>query len=313
MIILTGTTGGLGAPLLTTLLSKNLLPPSEIIISSANPSSPSHALARSAGIEIRYGDMTKPETLLESYRGAEVLYLTSYPSTGFERYKYHKACIDAAKQAGVKHIIYTSLLFGGLDGEESHASVMQAHISTVAYLKASGLTWTVVREATYAHLWNNFAGFVRVGDEGVNEVVVAGDGRVSWADRRELGEGTAFVVAGWRNYINKSIALTGPELLTVEDIVNKYTNYTNRPPITFRKVGAKQAIEYHEQRGSLPPEQEGFLRDWTTWGEALENGEMNFLDPTLETLLGRKAKTIDQLARVLFRGETNGLDTKDFN
>lgn len=197
MIILTGTTSGLGAPLLSTILKNNLIPPSEIIISSSNPSSPAHTVARSHGIEIRYGDMTKPSTLPASYAGAEVLYLTSYPSVGEERYTYHKTCIDAAKQAGVKHIIYTSLVFGGRDGEKSVASVMQAHIQTVAYLKASGLTWTVVREAPYAHLWNNFGGFVRVGDQTLEEVVVGDDGPLSWADRGELGEGTAYIVAGW--------------------------------------------------------------------------------------------------------------------
>ncbi|KAK4495210.1 hypothetical protein PRZ48_013539 [Zasmidium cellare] len=260
MIILTGTTGGLGAPMLATLLSQNLFPPSEIIISTSNPSSPSHASARAAGIEIRYGDMTKPETLVESYRGGEVLYLTSYPSVGRERYAWHRNCIDAAREAGVKHVIYTSLLFGGREGRESTASVMQAHLRTVEYLKQSGLTWKVVRK-----------------------------------------------------YVNQSICLTRPELLTVEDVVKKYTAYTNRPGIAFRKVGAEKAIEYHQQRGSLPPGQESFLRDWTTWGEALESGEMDFLDSTMEDLLGRKLKTIDDLASVLFEPETNALDTKDFN
>ena len=116
-----------------------------------------------------------------------------------------------------------------------------------------------------------------------------------------------------REYVNQSIALTGPELLTAEDVVNKYTAYTGKPPVTFRKVGAAKAIEYHKQRGSLQPEQEGFLSAWTTWGEALEQGESDFLDPTLEKLLGRKPKTIDDLAGVLFKAETNELDTKDFN
>lgn len=141
--------------------------------------------------------MTKPSTLPASYAGAEALYLTSFPSVGEERYTYHKACIDAGKQAGVKHVIYTSLVFGGRDGEKSGASVMQAHIQTVEYLKKSGLTWTVVREAPYAHLWNNFGGFVRVGDQDLAEVVVGDDGLLSWADRDELGEGTAYIVANW--------------------------------------------------------------------------------------------------------------------
>lgn len=95
--------------------------------------------------------------------------------------------------------------------------------------------------------------------------------------------------------------------------MQKYAAYTKRLPIKFRKVDAQKAIEYHKQRGSLPPEQEGFLEPWTTWGDALAEGEMDFLDPTLEKLLERKPKTIDDLADVLFNPQTNELDTKDFN
>lgn len=73
-------------------------------------------LARAAGIEIRLGDMTKPSSLISSYRGASALFLVSYPSIGEERFKYHKIAIDAAKEAGIKHVLYMSLTWGGEKG-----------------------------------------------------------------------------------------------------------------------------------------------------------------------------------------------------
>lgn len=79
----------------------------------------------------------------------------------------------------------------------SVAGVFQAHLKTMDYLKASGLNWTIIREPTYAHLWNNFAGFLRLDTEGDFEVVVSNDGKHHWADRKELGEATAKIVANW--------------------------------------------------------------------------------------------------------------------
>jgi uncharacterized protein YbjT (DUF2867 family) len=180
---------------LETILDQKLLPATSIRISSS--SNRLSAKAKEAGIEVRHGDMSKPETLVQSFAGAEALFLVSYPSVGEERFQLHRNAIDAAKRAGIKHVIYTSLTFGGLTGEQTTAGVMEAHVKSVQYLKASGLSWTIVRVATYAHLWNLFAGFLQLDGEGDCDVVVSHDGPNSWASRQDLGEGTAKIVGRW--------------------------------------------------------------------------------------------------------------------
>jgi NAD(P)H dehydrogenase (quinone) len=94
---------------LKTILDEKLVPPSSLCISSYSSTGQLLDRAKTAGNEIKYGDMTKPETLVDSYSGADALFLVSYPSVGEERFKYHKVAIDAAKKASVKHILYTSL------------------------------------------------------------------------------------------------------------------------------------------------------------------------------------------------------------
>lgn len=190
-------TGGLGSAVLTTILDQNLLPPTSLRISSYSSKGPLLDRARSVGIEIRHGDITKPSTLINSYSGADALFLVSYPSVGEERFKYHKIAIDAAKKAGAKHILYTSLTWGGPEGKRSIAGVYQAHLKTTNYLKESGLKWTIIREATYAHLWNNLAGFLRLEEDGDFEVVVSNDGKHHFANRKELGEATAKIIANY--------------------------------------------------------------------------------------------------------------------
>jgi NAD(P)H dehydrogenase (quinone) len=109
--------------------------------------------------------MYKPETLEKAYAGADVLFLVSYPSVGPERFELHKNAIDAAVKVGVKHILYTSLAWGrpGID-DGSVAGVLKAHLNTAQYLakvgEEKGITWTVIREAIYTHIWSNAAGFV---------------------------------------------------------------------------------------------------------------------------------------------------------
>lgn len=194
-----GTSGGLGKPTLETILSEYLIAPKDLIISAYNTASVP-LIAKEAGIEIRHGDLANPSSLLKSYAGADALFLASYPSVSEERFALHRAAIDAAKEVGVKHIIYTSLTWGGPVGDEpSVAGVLQAHINTVKYLKESGLTWTIIREGTYAHLWSNMAGFLRLDgpvDE-VQEAVIPGDGPNAWVNREELGIATGRIVGNW--------------------------------------------------------------------------------------------------------------------
>lgn len=194
-----GSTGGIGGSALQKILSENLIHVSQLRISSYNTSGIPASILES-GIEIRKGNLYEPDTLVESYTGADVLFLVSFPSMGEERFMLHRNAIDAAKKAGVRHIIYTSLSFcGGADGNTSIAQVAQAHLKTEAYLKTSGLTYTIIRMASYAHLWNNFAGFLRLdlGADIVQDAVMPNDGLEHWANRNELGEATAKVIANW--------------------------------------------------------------------------------------------------------------------
>ncbi|KAI3325014.1 NAD(P)-binding protein [Xylariaceae sp. AK1471] len=315
MIVITGSTGGLGRAALKTILSEKLVPVSQLRISSYNTAA-IPATVRDTGIEISKGNLYEPSTLVDSYSGAEVLFLVSFPSMGEERFVLHRNAIDAAKTAGVRHIIYTSLSFcGGAEGSTSVAQVAQAHLKTEAYLKnlaSSGLTYTIVRMASYAHLWNNYAGFISLDGVGTNVVrnaVLPNDGLEHWANRDEMGEATAKIIANWKNYINKTINLTGPELLTGMDIINKYTKYTGEK-VDARILPPDEAIKWHISNGSVPPEQVGFLDNWASWHAAISLGEKAFLDPTLELLLGRRPKTIDDQANEIF-SPSNAIDTKD--
>ena len=100
----------------------------------------------------------------------------------------------------MSHIYYTSLAFafgsrGGEGERESVAAVMEGHLATEADLRASGVTYTIIREGVYSEAALVYLGSWRPdgadGSDPDEIVVPGGDGGIAWVNRRDLGEGTA--------------------------------------------------------------------------------------------------------------------------
>lgn len=304
-VLLTGTSGNLGSRVLYYILDQNLIPSSDLIISTSSPHKVS-TLAKQNEITIVSGDFTEPEELLNSYTSAEadVLFLVSYPSPSVDRWLHHKTAIDAAKKAGIKLIVYTSLMFGGETGMKSIAGVQQAHIKTVEYLQQSGLEYIVVREGIYAESWWLYAGFqpkpLKKGDTDPITFVIPDDGPVAWVSWDDLGEGTAQILArvakGNREWIGKTLNLTGPKTYTLKDIASLVEKYSGRT-VHVDLVGRDEAKRYHLKDGQ---KEEWLVDSWSGWFEALKNGECAVVDPLLENILERKVDGMEELAKELF-------------
>jgi hypothetical protein len=116
------------------------------------------------------------------------------------REKHHRAAIDAALEAGVKHIYYTSLAFSST----STAGVMRAHLRTESYLhdleKEGKVKITIVREGLYSEGWPVAFGYYDLKDDTREEIVVAGDGGLSFTSIADICFGTAKVIAGSGEY-----------------------------------------------------------------------------------------------------------------
>jgi len=302
MLVLTGTSGNLGSRVLDSLLSQKLIPPSELIISSSNPDKVSSA-AKQAGIEIRTGDFTSPESLTSSFKGADALFLVSFPSPSVERWLHHKDAIDAAKQAGVKTIIYSSLMFGGKTGMESIAGVQQAHIKTIEYLEKSGLQYVVIREGIYAESWWLYAGFqprtFKKGDTGDMTWTIPNDGPVSWVTWDDLGPATAKILQNYQKYIGQTLNLTGPRTTSISDIAKLVEKHAGRK-VNVDIVGRQGAERYHKEKKSLPEDSFWVIESWAGWHDGIANGETATVDPLITELLGKEPRGVEEMAVSLF-------------
>src|SRR6266540_1963585 len=105
MIVVTGATGHLGRLVIEALLKK--LPAREIAGAARNPEKAKDLAAR--GVEVRRADYSKPETLRTAFAGAHKLLFVSSSEVG-QRASQHAAVVQAAKEAGVKLLAYTSIL-----------------------------------------------------------------------------------------------------------------------------------------------------------------------------------------------------------
>ena len=175
MIVVTGATGELGRAVVENLL--RYVPASRVAVSVRKPENAQAFAVR--GVAVHRGDFDEPESLVRSFFGAERLLIISASGIDHEsRAQRHRNAIDAAVRAGVGHVYYTSLL----PCQDSVAYVMKAHLDTEAYLLASGLPFTILKNGVYAESWQLYLGDV-TGDE----VVIPADGTVSWVSRGSGG------------------------------------------------------------------------------------------------------------------------------
>ena len=105
MIAITGANGQLGELVIQALLKNTRA--DQIVAAVRNPEK-ANAL-KTLGVQIRHAGYDKPETLSEAFQDVEKLLLISAVLPG-ERLRQRRAAIDAAKQAGVGVVAYTSLL-----------------------------------------------------------------------------------------------------------------------------------------------------------------------------------------------------------
>lgn len=210
------------------------------------------------------------------------------------REKHHRAAIDAALEAGVKHIYYTSLAFAN----PSKAAVMRAHIRTEAYLrdleKESKVRVTVIREGLYNESWPLYFGYYfGLKDEKRREVVVAGDGQISWTSIPDMAFGTAKVLAASsEEWSGKTFYLSQKKTSTLQDIA-KIVSRVKGEEVKLKIVSRKEYEDFYAEKGT----ERASVEWWSSSYDALKDGECAIDDPTLEGLLkevGRSPKPLEK-------------------
>ncbi|KTB82844.1 quinone oxidoreductase [Pseudomonas syringae pv. syringae PD2766] len=205
MIVVTGATGQLGRLVIEQLLTR--LPASQIIAAVRSPEKAADLSA--LGIQVRQADYSQASTLDSAFAGADTLLLISSSEVG-QRLAQHKAVIDAAKNAGVKLLAYTSVLHA----DTSALGLAKEHRETEDYLQSSGLPFVLLRNGWYTE--NYVAGAPGALAHGA-VMGCAGEGRISSASRLDYAEAAATVLTADEDQAGRVYELAGDVSYTLAD------------------------------------------------------------------------------------------------
>ncbi|MHC2993342.1 NmrA family transcriptional regulator [Pontibacter sp. HJ8] len=190
--------------------------------------------AADLGVESQEADYDKSETLLKALQGIDTLLLISSSEIG-KREQQHKNVLEAAKQSGVKQIVYTSLLHA----DTTSLSIASEHVATEAALKESGISYTILRNGWYNE---NYAGSIPGAIAGGALIGSAGEGKVSSATREDYAE-AAVVTLMSEGHEGKTYELAGDEAYTLSELaaevskqIGKDIPYNNLPEAEYAGI-----------------------------------------------------------------------------
>ncbi|ADB38102.1 SDR family oxidoreductase [Spirosoma linguale] len=283
MILVTGATGGLGHQTIDFLLTTT--PAAEIAALVRDLSKATDLVKR--GVDVRQADYFDYPALVQAFRGIDKVLLVS--AVAFtDRVRQHQNVIDAAKEAGVKHLFYTSI-------QRSTHFVMQevteSDLATEAYLKASGLAYTVLKNGYY------FEGLSYLIGSEVPDAEIhfpAGEGKIAFLKRTELAAATAALLTS-DGHDNQEYTLSGSEAYSFDDIAREFSALAGRP-ITYKSselapyIAQKVAAGYPEVVANF----------FAQWGAATKHGMLAGAHDTVERLLGRKPTSLREYLKTTY-------------
>lgn len=139
-VLITGATGQLGSLVVKHLLDR--IPASDIAVSVRKPEKAADLAAR--GIDVRAGDFNDLALMTTAFKGIETALIISAEDDNATRIKQHRTAVDAAKAAGVKHIVYTGIVDPKADADFTYSAI---HLDTENYIRESGLAFTILRNS----------------------------------------------------------------------------------------------------------------------------------------------------------------------
>jgi NAD(P)H dehydrogenase (quinone) len=206
VVAITGASGHLGRK--TAELVIGGLDPSDVVLLTRTPDALADLAGR--GAAVHRADFNEPSSVRDALAGVERMLLISAVELG-HRVQQHRAAIDAAQHAGVRHVLYTSI---PNPVTQNPAGVVPDHLATEEALRASGLAWTFLRNNLYAEYQvPTAAQAIATGQLVTN----AGGGRTAYVSRDDCAAAAAAVLTS-PGHENTAYDVTGPQAVSVDEL-----------------------------------------------------------------------------------------------
>lgn len=285
MILVTGATGHLGSAILDFLFPQ--LPASQIAGLVRDEQKAAGLQAK--GIQVRFGSYDDPASLGRAMSGIKKVLLIAGTDEA-RRVQQHQNVVEAAQRAGVHWIGYTSRTLK--DRATMANQLMEGHFQTEDAIKASGLDYSLFRNVLYMDALPQFVG-EQVFERGI--YLPAGQGKVPFALRREMGEAIANVLAA-DGPAKPVYHLTGSASYSFADVAAVLTEVAGKAvPYTPAEVPAfEQALKARGLPDVVVGRIIGFMTD-------IKNGQEADVSPDLAQLLGRQPASLSEGLRTLYK------------
>jgi NAD(P)H dehydrogenase (quinone) len=218
-LLVTGGSGQLGRRVLELLLEAGS---GRLIATTRNPEKLADLAIR--GVVVRQADFDDAGSLPSAFAGADQLLLISTDAVDKpgRRIAQHRGAVQAAVQAGVKHVVYTSLT---RPEPGSPVTFAPDHYGTEQALAASPLGWTILRNNVYTDfLLRALPQAVATG----KLVAAAGEGGAGYVTREDCARAAAAALTS-QGLDRKILDITGPAVVTHAELAKIASDLTGRP------------------------------------------------------------------------------------
>jgi NAD(P)H dehydrogenase (quinone) len=284
-ILITGATGQLGRAVVQSLTKQ--LPAHQIAVITRQEEQ--QLQLRQEGFSAFVADYDDVASLRRAMEGVAAVLLIAAGDAG-NRMQQHWNVIDAAKQMGVSAIAYTSRSLK--DQNTLSNALMQDHFETEDYIKASGLAYTLFRNALYMDALPIFIGK----DLPLHGIALpAGNGKVAFVMRSDLGEAIGNVLATGV-FENKTYQFTGSQAYSFYDVAAALSDGSGHN-ISYVPVSAA-AFSNRLKEKSIP---EPALKKILDFIADIKAGQEAQVTMDLEAVLNRKPTSLHEGIKALYQ------------
>ncbi|MES5820260.1 SDR family oxidoreductase [Streptomyces sp. RG80] len=275
-LVVTGATGRLGGLVARRLAERDV--PQRLLVRSPEraPRLPGATAVRGS-----YGDH---DAAVQGLTGAETLFMVS-ASESADRLAQHKAFVDAAVEAGVRHLVYISF-FGA--APDATFTLARDHFHTEEHIRSTGLAYTFLRDNLYAEFVPDLAGA-----DGVIRGP-ADKGRAAFVAHDDIADAAVAVLTRPAEHAGAVYDLTGPEAVSLEEAAAVLSEVRGHS-VTYHPETVEEAYASRASYGA--PQWQ--LDAWVSTYTAIAAGQLEGVSDALPRLTGRPATPLADVIRAL--------------
>jgi NAD(P)H dehydrogenase (quinone) len=291
MIFVSGANGQFAGAVIATILAAGR--GGSLAVGTRNLNSEFARGLAARGVSVRHADFRQPELMRQALQGVDkALFIPTYDSND-QRLQQNLNALEAARTAGVRHVVYPSFLNAESQRVE-HSRLV--HFPTEQALRASGLEFTILRHALYADIMIGDLQQTLAG--GVMRRAM-GSARCAFVARADLGVSAAQVLmrdqpSGRVYSETMELTYSGADIAALlSDVFGK--------PVRYEAVPSADWPHYMTEKWGVPPELSN-----STLGtmQAIEAGEFDIVSPDYREITGRPARSMREfLEAVLDAGK----------